>query len=458
MTEKTKKTKINRPKALSSGNNKSLASRSVKPIDQAKLDLKKLRKELLKAEKLKLPKQPKPVEPEEIIRISKYNPVDLNKTKKKYLTAPFHQMKIEVQKMTNYLLYQEVIPSLLPKELTQQINLPPRLAQIVGKAASAKARSIKNKIDKAKESKKKKKYQLEILIKFDKKEIEIKIKNLNIELDYRFVDIQGNTGNRKGKTSTINKRPVDYWVKIISFPSGSFMIPVFKTRHMKDLENRGFVLDRKVIRINSDGTLGFIYKKIIHPSTEKLNVIKAVGVDLGRDTLVACSDGKRETTHKTGKKVKEILEILFQKKPGSKNFKQTQQFLINQINYSLKRDINWERINDIFIENLKDMKRYKKWGKKSHYWRVGYIRDQIARLSAEYDVRLSQVFAAYTSQECGVCNLIHKNNRSAEKFECISCGYKADANNNGGVNILVRGVNSSSAKGKKVKKRKSSSV
>ena len=232
---------------------------------------------------------------------------------------------------------------------------------------------------------------------------------------------------------------------------------------MKDLESRGYQLDREAIRINSNGTLGFIYKKIYIPTTEKVSVIKAVGIDLGRDTLIAGSDGSRETTHKTGKKIKEILEILYHKKPGSKNFKQTQQFLINQINYSLKNDISWDRINDIFIENLRDMKRNKKWGKKSHYWRVGYIRDQIARLSSEYDVRLSEVFAFYTSQECGVCGLIHKNNRSKERFECICCGYEADANNNAGGNILVRGINSSSAtRRKKVKKRsykkKSSSV
>jgi putative transposase len=45
-----------------------------------------------------------------------------------------------------------------------------------------------------------------------------------------------------------------------------------------------------------------------------------------------------------------------------------------------------------------------------------------------------------TSQECPNCHHIDSSNRDGEKFLCTSCGYAADADQNGAVNIKYRGV------------------
>jgi putative transposase len=321
-----------------------------------------------------------------------------------------------------------------------------RLAQVVGKAASANVRSIKSKVDKANEAEKKKKYQLEILNSYNNHEIKLTLRDLNLELDKRFILIEENKGNKKGKASKIDGKTVDYWIKVISFPNNSFFIPLFLTNHMKSLIKRGYSMELDHARINSNGTIGIFFSKEIKPYNEKVNPIKAVGIDLGRDTLVACSDNSRETTHKTGKPVKEIIFNISRKKSGSNNQKRAIKFLRNQVNYSVKHDINWARIDDIFIENLKDMKRHKKWGRQSHFWPVSYVRKQIKNISRENDVRLTEVYAAGTSQECNVCGFQHKKNRIDERFECLNCREKADANNQASVNIFFRGANSPSYK------------
>ena len=52
---------------------------------------------------------------------------------------------------------------------------------------------------------------------------------------------------------------------------------------------------------------------------------------------------------------------------------------------------------------------------------------------------LRKVNAAYTSQTCSLCSHISKGNRRTQAtFQCVACGYKANADHNAAVNILVR--------------------
>lgn len=47
---------------------------------------------------------------------------------------------------------------------------------------------------------------------------------------------------------------------------------------------------------------------------------------------------------------------------------------------------------------------------------------------------------AYTSQKCACCGHTAKENRQSQsKFECLACGYIANADVNGARNILAAG-------------------
>jgi transposase len=223
------------------------------------------------------------------------------------------------------------------------------------------------------------------------------------------------------------------------FNTKTFFIPLSLTNHMKDLISRGFQLKTNSLRINNNGTIGlYFYKEQKEKITNKL-----IAIDVGRNKLIVDNNGNTETTHQSGLKIKELLESINRKKSNSKQFNRTCNQIKQQINYSLKHDIDCNNIDQLFIEKLIDIKRNKKWGKKNQYWCVGYLLNKIEQLSEENDVRLTQVNAAYTSQQCCICDFIHKNNRSYEKFLCLNCGNKMDADHNAAINIYNRGIHRS---------------
>lgn len=365
-----------------------------------------------------------------ICRIAIYKPKLANNYKQKLLVNPIALYQTELKKLIDMYLYQDNVPKFAKKEITDNINLPSRLSQVCAKQASAIVRSIHEKVKLANKSHNKQKYQKEILDKFNDKQIKIDVKSVNIELDSRFIDIQQN------KSSKL----CDYWIKITSFPKGSFYIPLKLTKNMTKLISSGFVMQTNHIRIHSDGRIGIFFEK----DKPIKNVGFVAGCDIGRNKIIAVSNGNTETTHKTGRLTKDIIEKLNNRKQTSKAHVKTRKELINQINYSVKNDIPWDLLQQLVIEDLKEIKQGNKWGKRNQFWRVGHAHKQIELIGEANGVRITRVSAAYTSQSCSLCGFIHRNNRNNEKFRCMNCKYETDADINAAVNIRNRGANSPS--------------
>jgi len=68
----------------------------------------------------------------------------------------------------------------------------------------------------------------------------------------------------------------------------------------------------------------------------------------------------------------------------------------------------------------------------------------LQNITEEKGIKLVKVSPAYSSQQCSQCGAIDEKNRLGEKFSCIACGYKNDADVNASLNILHRGVYSPS--------------
>jgi putative transposase len=348
------------------------------------------------------------------------------------LMQPFDIYRQELQKLVDHQLYQDKITKFANKDVTDQIQLPSRLSQVCAKQASAVVRSIQEKVKLAQKASNLQKYQQEILDKWNNKSLSIDINSVNIELDSRFIDIQPN------KTSKI----ASHWIKITSFPRGSYFIPFTPTRHMQDLMRRGFVMKTNCLRVNSDGSLGIYFVKDV-----ALRCNQAImGVDMGRNKLVTCSNGNIETTHTTGRPIKDILEVIARRKQRSKSHARARTELKNQINYSIKNDIPWDQLSHLVMEDLSEIKQGNKWGRRNQFWRVGLAQQRIEHACEENGVRLTRVHAAYTSQTCSACGVKHKQSRQGERFSCLSCGYEVDAHLNGAINIRNRGAYSPSVK------------
>lgn len=367
-----------------------------------------------------------------ITRIATYRPKLANEIKLGLITNPVAGYKQELQRLVTDQLYQQDIKKFAGKEITDGIKLPARLSQVCAKQASAIVRSIHEKVKLAEKAGNKQKYQQEILDKWNNKSLNIDVNSVNIELDSRFIDIQL---NKSGKISS-------HWIKITSFPSGSFLIPFTPTQHMQKLVTRGFVMKTNAIRVNSDGSLGiyFVKESMIKPTGN------ALGVDMGRNKIVSCSNGRTETTHTTGRTTKEILNRIARRRQNSVSHKRARSELKNQINYSTKHDIPYQQISVLAIEDLTTIKWGNKWGRKNQFWRVAHAQHQIELHCEENGVRITRVAAAYTSQTCSVCGHKERGNRSGERFSCLCCGAEMDADINAAINVRNRGVYSPSVK------------
>ena len=60
------------------------------------------------------------------------------------------------------------------------------------------------------------------------------------------------------------------------------------TNHMKDMISRGFVLKTDCLSVNNTGTIGFYFEK----EQKLIKIGRSVGVDIGRNKVITCSDGK----------------------------------------------------------------------------------------------------------------------------------------------------------------------
>ena len=95
-------------------------------------------------------------------------------------------------------------------------------------------------------------------------------------------------------------------------------------------------------------------------------------------------------------------------------------------------------INRIIMENLSGVQvggMGKRTNRRLSYWVHGYIARVIEEKCAFYNVELSKVNPAYTSQMCSCCGHIEKGNRHGEKFKCLKCGFEAHADVNAAKNI-----------------------
>jgi putative transposase len=366
-----------------------------------------------------------------LMRASRLHLTSANPGKIAHLINLFPMIDEKVNSCIDTLWQMDNIPSLLPKEITHIIGSPSeRFNQVLGKQASACVRSIRGKQNKAlfvlKRGLSLKKHQKEALTANKPTWVGC------IELDQRFISIE--PGNNS----------FDYWIHLHIPKTIDVLLPFNLTNYQKKLIKRGYDLKTAQLRLHRIGEIDLFFAQ---PTPEKKPVIQSeiIGIDVGRKKCITTSDGVVESTHSTGHEVDHILKKIGRQKWGSKNNKQSRNELINQINYSCKHDIDWHRTTMICIEDIKNLKNGKAMGTEGASWSYPRIRASLEMLAEEHGVHVRLVNPAYTSQTCSSCGEIHKESRRGEDYECISCGMSMDADVNAAINILRRGINSSSS-------------
>lgn len=391
-----------------------------------------------------------------MIRTSKHNITNItNQGKINYLDSLFVDYKDDLETYINY-----IIDGILPLKTMMTTSLLPtekikhsRYKQLIYKQASEIIRSQIDKSKKRRFNRYKKVYSYfkknERQINFtNKKFSELNLKdiltskyftkpnlnNISINLDERFFDIQ-------------NGNHFDNFIKI-TLPffnekgtrALQVKIPLKQHKHSLSLSNDNFSLRKniQIKKINNFYFVNLIWFKDVKQRPEG----SSVGIDLGYNKLITTSNNEI-----IGTELKEIYNKISNKKQGSKNFKNLLIHRDNLINFYVNK-IDISELKTMVIEDLVNVKYkselYKKINNKLQRWSYRKTIDKLTRICEVNGIELVKVSPTYTSQTCSNCGHIDKNSRKLEDYHCVSCGYEIDADINASINILNRGIYSSS--------------
>lgn len=332
----------------------------------------------------------------------------------------------------------EKIPSLLPKEMTSQVDtvLSARMVQCLGKQASGIVRGVRT-------EQKKRLSKIKWLReqgynsaadKVQKKYDEQKVSKPNIKTFEPQLD------DRLAMINWENNTMFDGWVtlKCIYKPGSGpklqedrkIVIPFKKTDHINKMFRKGKVMNS--IRLsNKMITFQFEFEAPENNNTGK------IAIDVGVNSAISVDYGDHR--YQSGKDIhghdlKSITEKLCRKRKGSKGFRKAKAHQENYINAELNK-IEWDGIGFARHEKLHRMRDGVNVGRYLSHFVYRYIFDRYELDAEEHNVCVSEIEPTYTSQRCSVCGWTHAKNRKKELFKCTACGFKDNADLNASTNI-----------------------
>ena len=202
----------------------------------------------------------------------------------------------------------------------------------------------------------------------------------------------------------------------------------------------------------------------IEEQSQESHSKEIVGVDLGVARLATLSNGvvienihKADRTKKAVRKIKKLQKELSRKQKGSNNRAKVKERL-KKAHYRLSsiREDHLHKASTmitknhsvIMLENLNVKNMVKKGGSRKRGLNrvmlqsaLGEFARQLEYKAKRYGSTIHKVAPHYTSQTCLDCGHVSSDNRKTQsKFECVSCGYQANADDNASSNILAKGL------------------
>lgn len=172
---------------------------------------------------------------------------------------------------------------------------------------------------------------------------------------------------------------------------------------------------------------------------EEVKIVGSVlGLDIGVHKLISNSNGDHY-----GTEFKTVRDKIRRRKPGSKNRAQSFAERENLINRTINQ-LPLANTRVIGVEALHDMKRGKKKGRGKSFrkaiapWTYRRVLTRIEHKTQENRILLVKVDPANTSRTCPNCGAARKENRRGEKFLCLTCDHRGDADTIGAQNVLAR--------------------
>ena len=230
----------------------------------------------------------------------------------------------------------------------------------------------------------------------------------------------------------------DLWIRLGSIFGNRFSL-VLPTKHHKRsrmFESQGWVQSSSVA-LRRD-VCGQYYVDLFWEKEEPKAVqgSRAIGVDLGIQKLMACSNGLQ-----LGTGLRPLLDKLNRRKQESHNWFQTCAEIKDYIG-RVTNEFPWAKVDVVVMEDLLNItkdtvgKVSEELRKLHGHWNLRLVYRRMADKSEENRVFLAFVEPAYSSQRCFSCGEIHEKSRVGERFKCVVCGHADDADHNASLNIL----------------------
>ena len=189
---------------------------------------------------------------------------------------------------------------------------------------------------------------------------------------------------------------------------------------------------------------------------------RIIGIDVNsKHNLMACSNGyeidfDRELVKELSKELKKIDDL--KKRNSSYEIGKRKQHKIDHLNRELQSKIReeiaslckilkkhhyhhavFEDLDNQFGSTFAKDENNLNYNRRLKLLHLGSLKDEFEHIARKYRIAVSLVQSYYTSQTCPKCGCIDKENRKdQEHFECIECGYKANADLNASMNIRNR--------------------
>jgi transposase len=324
------------------------------------------------------------------------------------------------------------IPKLIPKDITSQVDtwLSARMVQASAKQASGIVRGTltkqKKRLKQVEEFNKQKMFKkARKLQKFcdEAKITKPSLEHVWPELDSRFINVDLD-----------NPTSFDGWITIGSIKKRgdkgnvSITIPFKKTVHFNKMMEKGNI--KSGARISND-SVTFMFD--IEKPKEKENG-STIGIDIGIKDVVTLSDNTKFKKDIHNHSLESIQKKLSRKEKGSKSFSKAQKHRTNYVKWYLNQ-IDLNGVKTVRMENIKDLRRNKKYSRYMSHWTYTEIVNKLQDLTLNTGVQLVKINPVYTSQRCSRCGWTCKANRNGKMFVCKACEYAGDADYNASVNI-----------------------
>lgn len=238
-----------------------------------------------------------------------------------------------------------------------------------------------------------------------------------------------------------SKKGVTLWSDIISFQDSRTIPDNWK--------------DSKIFLKNNQWYLNLSYKiDIPEPSTKGC----VVGVDQGIKRLFVASSPDKKLFYKANHLNHRLSNIQKARSKVQTVGTRSSRHLLKRmsgreasvtehaVHVASKRLVQWacdtgtRKIVVEDLSNIRDasLKKGKRLRSKIQRWPYGLFTFFVTYKAAEKGISVEVVSPKNTSRMCSKCGHIYKSNRNGFVFQCLSCGYTADADYNASRNIASR--------------------